>query len=95
MIPSVLVMSTAKWDALSEDQQKAVKQAADESMDFHRELWGKIVAAEIEKAKSELGVEFVEVEKGPFVEAVMPMHEELAGKSERLADLIERIKAAK
>ena len=55
MIPSVLVMSTAKWDALSEDQQKAVKQAADESMDFHRELWGKIVAAEIEKAKSELG----------------------------------------
>ena len=75
------------------DQQKAVQQAAHESMDFHRKLWGEIVSTEIEKAKSELGVEFVEVDKTPFVEAVMPMHEELAAKSERLADLIERIKA--
>ncbi|WP_319411851.1 TRAP transporter substrate-binding protein [uncultured Cohaesibacter sp.] len=93
MIPSVLVMSTKKWDKLTPDQQKAVQQAAHESMDFHRKLWGEIVSTEIEKAKSELGVEFVEVDKTPFVEAVMPMHEELAAKSERLADLIERIKA--
>ncbi|WP_321448469.1 TRAP transporter substrate-binding protein [uncultured Cohaesibacter sp.] len=95
MIPSVLVMSTKKWDSLSEEQQKAVKQAADESMDFHRDLWGKIVAKEIETAKSELGVEFVEVDKAPFAEATAPMVEEVAAKSERLADLISRIKAVK
>ncbi|TLP43178.1 MULTISPECIES: TRAP transporter substrate-binding protein [Cohaesibacter] len=93
MIPSVVVMSTKVWDDLSEDQQKALKQAARESMDFHRAEWNKTVAAEIEKAKAELDVKFVEVEKGPFIEAVLPMHEEAASKSERVADLIERIKA--
>ena len=94
MIPSVVVMSTKVWDSLTEDQQKALKQAARESMDYHRSEWNKTVAAEIEKAKTELGVKFVEVEKGPFIEAVLPMHEEAAAKSERVADLIKRIKAA-
>ena len=95
MIPSVLVMSTKKWDRLTEDQQKAVKQAAHESMDYHRTLWNEIVTKEIQKAKTDLGVEFIEVDKAPFIEAVMPMHEELAAKSDRLADLISRIKAVK
>ena len=95
MIPSVLVMSTKKWDRLTEDQQKAVKQAARESMDYHRTLWNEIVTKEIQKAKTDLGVEFIEVDKAPFIEAVMPMHEELAAKSDRLADLISRIKAVK
>ncbi|WP_316858460.1 TRAP transporter substrate-binding protein [uncultured Cohaesibacter sp.] len=95
MIPSVLVMSTKKWDKLTEEEQKAVKQAADESMVYHRKLWNEIVTKEIEKAKTDLGVTFVEVDKAPFVEAVMPMHEELAASSERLADLIARIKAVK
>ncbi|WP_417767464.1 TRAP transporter substrate-binding protein [Stappia sp.] len=94
MIPSVVMISTQTWDALSEDQQKALKQAASESMDFHRKNWNEQVAEGIELAKKELGVTFVDVEKGPFVEKVLPMHEEAAAKSERVADLIKRIKAA-
>jgi tripartite ATP-independent transporter DctP family solute receptor len=94
MIPSVVMISTQTWDSLSEDQQKALKQAARESMDFHRKNWNEQVAAGIELAKKELGVKFIEVEKGPFVEKVLPMHEEAAAKSERVADLIKRIKAA-
>jgi tripartite ATP-independent transporter DctP family solute receptor len=94
MIPSVVMISTQTWDSLSEDQQKAVKQAARESMDFHRDNWNKQVAAGIEVAKNELGVKFIEVDKGPFVEKVLPMHEEAAKASPRVADLIARIKAA-
>ena len=71
MIPSVVVISTKVWDELGEANQKALKQAARESMVFHREAWNKTVAEEIEKAKAELGVTFVEVEKGPFIEAVL------------------------
>ncbi len=87
------MISTKIWDGLSEANQKALKQAAKESMDFHRAAWTEQTRKDIEQAKSELGVKVVEVEKGPFVEAVLPMHEEAAGKSERVADLIKRIKA--
>ena len=67
--------------------------AARESMDFHREQWDAMSAAAVETAKNELGVKFIEVEKGPFIEAVLPMHEEAAEKSPVVADLIGRIKA--
>ncbi len=94
MIPSIVVISTKIWDSLPADQQKALKQAAKESMTFHREQWNKKTAEAIEEAKSRLNVKFVEVEKGPFIEAVLPMHDEASKKSERVGDLVKRIKAA-
>ena len=93
MIPSVVMISTKTWDSLSDDEKKALKQAARESMDFHRDNWNKQVAEGIEQAKTELGVKFIDVDKGPFIKAVLPMHEEAAQKSARVADLIKRIKA--
>jgi len=93
MIPSVVMISTQTWEGLSDEHKKALKQAAKDSMDFHRDNWNTQVAEGIETAKKELGVKFVEVEKGPFIEAVLPMHEEAAAKSDRVADLIKRIKA--
>lgn len=93
MIPSVVMISTQSWDKLSDDNKKALRAAAKESMQFHREQWDAMVAEAVEQAKTELGVTFVDVEKGPFIEAVLPMHEEAAAKSEKVADLIKRIKA--
>ncbi|WP_413207637.1 TRAP transporter substrate-binding protein [Rhodospirillum sp. A1_3_36] len=93
MIPSVVMISTQTWDSLSEEEQKALMQAGRESMDYARKLWNEQEALGIEQAKKELGVKFIEVDKGPFVEAVLPMHEEAAAKSPRVADLIKRIKA--
>lgn len=94
MIPSIVVISTKVWDELSEEQQKALKQAATESAQFHREQWNKASEASIEQAKKELNVEFHEVDKAAFAEAVAPMHEETAAKSEKVSNLIDRIKAA-
>lgn len=94
MIPSVVVISTKVWDELTEEQQKALKQAATESAERHRVEWNKASDAAIEQAKAELNVEIHEVDKAAFAEAVAPMHEETAAKSEKLADLIKRIKAA-
>ena len=94
MIPSVVLISTKTWNELSDEHKAVLKQAAKESMDFHRDQWNEQQEAAIKQAESELGVTFIEVEKGPFIEAVLPMHEEAAAKSERVGDLIKRIKAA-
>ncbi len=93
MIPSVVMISTTTWGDLSAEHQSAMRQAAKDSMLFHREQWDAMSAAAVEQAKADLGVKFIEVEKGPFIEAVLPMHEEAAAKSKVVADLIARIKA--
>ncbi|MBB4264569.1 TRAP transporter substrate-binding protein [Roseospira visakhapatnamensis] len=93
MIPSVVLISTQTWESLSEAEQKALMQAGRDSMDHARALWNKQEAKGVETAKQEMGVRFIEVDKAPFVEAVLPMHEEAAAASPRVADLIQRIKA--
>ncbi|SFK46272.1 tripartite ATP-independent transporter solute receptor, DctP family [Pseudovibrio ascidiaceicola] len=92
MIPGVLMISTKVWDGLEADSQKALKTAAREMMDFHRDLYNKQTLEAIETAKTKLDVKFVEVEKGPFISAVLPMHDALSEKSPKLADLVARIK---
>jgi len=75
IIPDVLLISEKSWAKLTPEQQTAVKQAADNSMMSHKELWAKMTEEEVKKAKETLGVEFVKVDKQPFVDAVKPMHD--------------------
>lgn len=93
IIPSVVVISECAWNGMTEDQQQALQQAASEAQAFHSESWNKIAKEALEIAEAEMGVEINEVDKTPFIEAVMPMHEEVANQSPELADLISRIKA--
>ncbi|MFC0309320.1 TRAP transporter substrate-binding protein [Gallibacterium trehalosifermentans] len=90
MIPDVLLISTKSWNKLSPEQQAALKKAADHSMLFHKDLWDKMIAEEIEKAKSQLNVEFVQVDKQPFIDAVKSMHDTVK-QNPVLKDYIERI----
>lgn len=75
MIPDVLVMSTQSWNKLDESEQKALKEAANESMMFHKKLWEESMDKAINKAKSSMGVKVVEVDKQSFIDAVKPMHD--------------------
>ncbi|WP_423738286.1 TRAP transporter substrate-binding protein [Caviibacterium pharyngocola] len=75
IIPDVLVISEKTWAKLSPEQQKALKEAADKSMMYHKDLWIEMTAKEVKEAKEKLGVEFVKVEKQPFIDAVKPMHD--------------------
>ncbi|WP_108819161.1 TRAP transporter substrate-binding protein [Pseudovibrio sp. Alg231-02] len=93
MIPSIVVISTTVWNSLNTDEQTAIRDAAKSSMHFHRAQWNEMTKKHIEQAKSELNVKFIEVDKAPFIEAVLPMHAEAAEKSERVGSLITRIKA--
>ncbi len=92
MIPDVLIVSKKHWDRLGEENQKILKQAATESMMYHKDLWEKTMDTEIEKAKNELNVEFVEVDKQPFVDAVKHMHDEALQKPE-IKDYVQEINA--
>ncbi|WP_394149582.1 TRAP transporter substrate-binding protein [Vibrio maritimus] len=92
MIPDVLVISSKVWDKLPQDQQDALKKAAKDSMMFHKDLWTKMTDESIEKAKKGMGVEFVTVEKQPFVDAVKPMHD-AALNNPAIADYVRGIDA--
>jgi len=94
MIPSVVVISNCAWDDMTDAERDALRQAARESMDRHREAWNEASVAAIEEAQAELGVEIHEVDKAAFAERVLPMHDEVAARSDNLADLVARIKAA-
>lgn len=75
IIPDVLLISEKSWAKLTADQKDAVKKAAYNSMMSHKELWAKMTEEEVKKAKEKMGVEFVKVDKQPFIDAVKPMHD--------------------
>ena len=71
-IPDMLMMSTKVWKKLDPKVQAWVQQAADESVDFQRDLWNTETAAALEHAKAE-GVEVYEVDVSAFAAKVAPM----------------------
>ena len=88
--PDILLMNTDSFSALSKDQQQAVKEAAMESTQYHKELWEETANEAIETAE-DMGVEFHYPEKAPFQEAVKPLQDESA-KNPNTAEYFKRIK---
>ncbi|MBC7285701.1 TRAP transporter substrate-binding protein [Hoeflea sp.] len=94
MIPSVVVISKCAWDALTPEQQAAMRTAALEAQEFHRQNWNKTADEALATAQADMGVAVNTVDKAPFIAAVQPMYAEVAAKSPLVAELIEEIKAA-
>lgn len=94
MIPSVVVISKCAWDAMTPDQQAAMREAAAEAQEFHRQNWNATAAAALEQAEAEMGVTVNTVDKAPFIAAVQPMYAEVAAKSPLVGELIAEIQAA-
>lgn len=92
IIPDVLVISEKTWAKLTPEQQKIMKEAADKSMMYHKDLWVEMTAKEVKEAKEKLGVEFVTVDKQPFIDAVKPMHDK-AQNDPVIGQYIEKIDA--
>lgn len=94
IIPDVLLISEKSWAKLTPEQQKIVKTAADHSMMTHKDLWAKATEEEVKKAKETMGVEFVKVDKQPFVDAVKPMHDKALA-DPVIGELIKKIDATR
>jgi tripartite ATP-independent transporter DctP family solute receptor len=92
IVPEVLVMSKATWDKLTPEDQEIVRQAARDSVPFMREQWEAREQASEAKVR-EAGVEIVtEIDKTPFIEAMVPVYEKYVTTPE-LQELVERIQA--
>ncbi|WP_176086306.1 TRAP transporter substrate-binding protein [Martelella sp. HB161492] len=94
MIPSVVVISSCAWDAMSDDDKAAFKTAAKEAAKFQREQWDAIANQAMEDMQSQMGVTVNQVDKAPFQAAVQPMYDELSTKSPKVADMVKRIQEA-
>jgi len=42
MLPALLIMSKSRWDSLSKDEQKMIREAADEAMAYARDYYKKV-----------------------------------------------------
>ena len=81
------------WNDLSEEEQKWVKEAADESLEFEKKIWHEAemeALAEIKKA----GVEVITPDKEPFRNRVKSMYEQFSEDPD-MKELIEAIQAVK
>ena len=76
--PDILLISTHRWERMSEQQRAWFRQAAAESVELQRELWLQEEDAALDSVRA-AGVEVIEVDKAPFRAAVTPIYNELSG----------------
>ncbi|MDQ2693868.1 MAG: TRAP transporter substrate-binding protein [Pseudomonadota bacterium] len=91
MTPDVLIISTSTWDTLDEPTQQALREAAQESSVYQRQLWADFEKAEAEAAEK-LGVKISTPDKQAFIDKVKPMIEE-ERKNAKVAELLDQIAA--
>ncbi len=92
-LPDELLISTLVWNKLSPQEQKWVKEAAMESLEFQKKIWQEAeleALSEVQKA----GVIVTTPDKESFSELVKPMYKEFS-KDPEIKELIEAIQAVK
>ncbi len=92
IIPECVCINTDVFNAMSADDQAAVKAAAVESAELQRGLWAE--RAEASRAKVlESGVTFNEIaDKAPFQDAMVPVYETYLAANPDLVPLVDLIK---
>ena len=93
LAPEMLLFSKRTWDTLSAEDQKAIRQAAKESVPYMRKLWDE------REAKSKAialagGAQFIEVDKASFQNAMKPVYDKFIV-DPKLKALVKRIQDTK
>lgn len=89
MAPEILLFSKRVWDTLSAEDQKAIRQAAKESVPYMRKLWDEREAKSLATVKAG-GAQIVEVDKAAFQAAMKPVYDKFIT-DPKLKDLVKRI----
>ncbi|MCU0449590.1 MAG: TRAP transporter substrate-binding protein [Bernardetiaceae bacterium] len=92
-VPDVLLMSAVIWNSLSDQEQAWLQAAADQAVDFQRELWAKAekeALAQVEKA----GVQVSYPAKTGFSQQVEKMYAQVKTENPQLYQLIQAIRQA-
>jgi tripartite ATP-independent transporter DctP family solute receptor len=93
MAPEILLFSKRIWDGLSADDQKALRQAAKESVPVMRKLWDEREAKSL-AAVIAGGAQVTEVDKPAFQAAMKPVYDKFITDT-KLKDLVKRIQDTK
>ncbi|MXU66011.1 TRAP transporter substrate-binding protein [Oceanomicrobium pacificus] len=93
IIPECVCINADAYNALSDEQKAAVKEAAMESAELQQQLWAEREATS-RKMVEEAGVVTNEIaDKGPFQEAMVPVYEAYLEANADLRPLVELIQA--
>lgn len=90
-VPDVLLISTSWWDRLTSEQQKWVREAARESVEYQRQVWAESVEESL-RVVQEAGVEIIYPDKELFSREVQPLYEDYRDEPE-FYELIMEIKS--
>lgn len=93
MAPEVLLFSKRVWDTLSPDDQKALRQAAKESVPYMRKLWDEREEKSLAIVKAG-GAQVIEVDKASFQNAMRPVYDKFITDA-KLKALVKRIQDTK
>jgi len=89
IIPECICVNTAKFEALSDEMQTAVRGAAQEAAVYQRELW-EVQSGQARKDVEAAGIKVNEIaDKGPFQEAMVKVYEEYLAANPDMAKLVE------
>lgn len=94
MIPDIVVISTAAWNQMSDNQKEIMRSTALDMTGNYRQLWANFENEVIELANAK-GIEFVtDVDKAAFQEACAAIYDDLAANAASTYAFVERIQAA-
>lgn len=93
LAPEMLLFSKRTWDTLTPEDQKAIRQAAKESVPYMRKLWDEreLKSRAIAQAG---GAQFIEVDKASFQNAMKPVYDKFIVDA-KLKALVKRIQDTK
>ncbi len=97
ILPECVCVSKQSWEALSEENQKIVRQAAVDAAKEQRELWAQR-ETESRKKVEEAGVKVNEISadaKAAFQEKMKPVYEKFYSEHPELKSLVEDIQSTK
>ena len=93
MAPELLLFAKRTFDKLSEEDQKAIRQAAKESLIYMRKLWDEREDKALAAVKAG-GAQILEVDRASFQAAMKPVYDKFIV-DPKLKDLVKRIQDAK
>lgn len=89
-VPDVLLIGTAAWSGLTEEERRWLTESVEESVPVQRVLWREATEEALRAVEAD-GVEVVRPDKAPFAERVAPLYETYR-REPVVYDLIQRIR---
>lgn len=80
-LPDIVIVSVETWDSMSEHDQQVLMDVMDDAWEAHEAEWLQIVERN-KTGAAEMGVQFYEIDKTPFIEACKPQQEAFCAQSE-------------